>query len=440
MVIATYNWSAALALSLRSVLAQSWPDFEVIVVGDGCTDDSEAVVRGCGDPRVTWFNFPDNIGSQWRGNNYGIDRACGEYVAYLGHDDLWHPDHLRVAADIIAERRPAAVAAGTVLYGPPASGVRAVSGFFAGRRFSPTQVIVPSGLVHRHDLVPAVGKWRDHRTLRQPVDVEFVSRLAERGGEIAATRRFTVFKWPSAWRRNSYRTKDVTEQALAFAALTRDATSRDAFVAEALDAVLQAAVDRRFFPTEVPPEGFPAAPGELADGLLRARGLKARKPPIRVSTLAEPLRMLPPFSMQAFEWHAPEQSPAGIFAWSGPSSESVFELPVFVDSPVDFVIGGTGTLVAGAWDAITLSINGRVVPVRRDVQGATLLISCRITPADQEEADRQIGVTMTVPTVAQASECGFVHDKRWLGAAVRFAELRPVAGAACDHEQPAPAS
>ncbi len=440
-MIATYNWSAALALSLRSALAQSCADFEVLVVGDGCTDDSEAVVRACGDPRVTWFNFPDNIGSQWRGNNHGIDHATGEYIAYLGHDDLWHPDHLRVAADLMTARRPAVIAAGSVLHGPPASGVRAVSGFFVGGRFSPTQVIVPSGLIHRRDMMPAVGRWRDHRTLREPVDVEFVSRLAGTAGEIVATRRFTVFKWPSAWRRDSYRKKDVTEQASALAALTRDAASRDAFVADEVDAVLQAAVDRRFFTTEIPPESFRDAPGEFTDGLLRARGLKSQKPRLRASTLSEPLRILPPFSAQPFEWHAPEHSPVGPFAWSGPAPESGFELPVFVDAPVDLVIGGTGTLVAGAWDAITLSIDGRSVPVLREVQGAAIsLISCRLTPADQTDADRQITVTMAVPGVAQASECGFASDKRWLGAAINFVELRPVAGGGTDQGKPTPTS
>ena len=44
VVIATFNWSAALRLAIRSVLQQTLGDFEVLVVGDACTDDSEAVV------------------------------------------------------------------------------------------------------------------------------------------------------------------------------------------------------------------------------------------------------------------------------------------------------------------------------------------------------------------------------------------------------------
>ena len=77
-----------MTLSLRSVLAQSHADFEVLVVGDGCTDDSEAVVRGCGDTRVRWFNLPVNTGSQWAPNNHGLAEARGvrliPHCAYFG--------------------------------------------------------------------------------------------------------------------------------------------------------------------------------------------------------------------------------------------------------------------------------------------------------------------------------------------------------------------
>ena len=52
VVIATYNWSSVLRFAIRSVLAQHLADFELIVVGDGCTDDSDAVVRGFGDARI----------------------------------------------------------------------------------------------------------------------------------------------------------------------------------------------------------------------------------------------------------------------------------------------------------------------------------------------------------------------------------------------------
>src|SRR5438552_3536771 len=54
VVIATYNWSSVLPFSIGSVLRQTFSDFEVLVIGDGCTDDSERVVAAIDDPRIRW--------------------------------------------------------------------------------------------------------------------------------------------------------------------------------------------------------------------------------------------------------------------------------------------------------------------------------------------------------------------------------------------------
>jgi glycosyltransferase involved in cell wall biosynthesis len=52
VIIATYNWSSVLLYSIGSVLGQTMGDFELLVAGDGCTDDSEQVVSSIADPRV----------------------------------------------------------------------------------------------------------------------------------------------------------------------------------------------------------------------------------------------------------------------------------------------------------------------------------------------------------------------------------------------------
>jgi len=106
VIIATYNWSSVLPYSIGSVLRQTMQDFEILVVGDGCTDDSEAVVAAIGDPRIRWFNLPANSGHQSAPNNEGLRQARGELIAYLGHDDLWLPHHLgaHVAARCVRRR------------------------------------------------------------------------------------------------------------------------------------------------------------------------------------------------------------------------------------------------------------------------------------------------------------------------------------------------
>ncbi len=412
------------------MLAQSHADFEVLVVGDGCTDDSEAVVRGCGDTRVRWFNLPANTGSQWAPNNHGLTAARGEYVAYLGHDDLWHPDHLQTAAALIASHRPAAIAAGVVLHGPPNSRVRAVSGVFVGGRFGPTQMIAPSGLLHRRDVITQTGLWQDHQTLIEPVDVEFVHRLARTVGDITPTNRLTVLKWPSAWRRDSYRTCDVAPQAAALAALTGDSATRERFMAAELWDVVQAAADGLFFPTEILPETFSGAAGERALGYLVTRGLRSTAPDVRLSSLQSSFRVMPPFSSLPFEWHAREQSPAGPFAWSGSSCRSGIDLPILLDCAAELVIGGTGTLVPEAWASITVSVGDRDVPLTRSAEGPFLTLRGLLEPSDQPDPSRPVVAIITVPGVSRPFDHGLGVDRRWLGAAISFVEVRAGAGRA----------
>jgi glycosyltransferase involved in cell wall biosynthesis len=202
VVIPTYNWSSVLGHAVRSALGQSYPPFEVIVVGDACTDDSEAVVEAIGDPRIRWDNLPQNSGSQSTPNNRGIELARGEYIAYLGHDDLWHRDHL---AHLVAavERGPGSLAIATVIsIGPPGSNVRILKG---------TIPTTPSAALHRRDAVERTGGWRDFRTIVQTPDTEFFDRLAKIEG-LVHSNALTVWKFNSAMRRNSYVTRRDDEQ------------------------------------------------------------------------------------------------------------------------------------------------------------------------------------------------------------------------------------
>lgn len=99
VIVAAYNRSYVLRHALRSALAQDFADFEVLVIGDACTDDTEEVVRSCNDPRVSYLSLPLNFGEQSGPNNVGIARAQGRYIAFLNQDDFWFPDHLGAAVE-----------------------------------------------------------------------------------------------------------------------------------------------------------------------------------------------------------------------------------------------------------------------------------------------------------------------------------------------------
>ena len=81
IILATYNRSPVLAHAIESVRRSTLTDWELIVVGDGCTDDTAAVVASFDDPRVTFINLPRNVGEQSGPNNEGLRLARGRYIA-----------------------------------------------------------------------------------------------------------------------------------------------------------------------------------------------------------------------------------------------------------------------------------------------------------------------------------------------------------------------
>ena len=92
--------------ALASVLAQTHANWEAIVVGDHCTDDTEHRVRALGDPRIRFHNLrarendPDDPWERWAVKGSipratGVALSTGRWIAPLSHDDEWDPDHVR---------------------------------------------------------------------------------------------------------------------------------------------------------------------------------------------------------------------------------------------------------------------------------------------------------------------------------------------------------
>ncbi|MEW4568947.1 glycosyltransferase [Tautonia sp. JC769] len=93
VVIATYNYGRYLASAIDSVLAQTFQDYEVIVVDDGSTDQTYEVIQPyLDDPRIRYLRN-EHLG-QPRTKNAGIKASRGGYVAFLDADDRWLPSKL----------------------------------------------------------------------------------------------------------------------------------------------------------------------------------------------------------------------------------------------------------------------------------------------------------------------------------------------------------
>jgi len=208
VIIPTYNWSTVLPYSIGSVLRQTFTDFELLVVGDGCTDDSEQVVTAFTDPRLRWINLPVNDGHQSAPSNEGLLQARGSIIAYLGHDDLWLPHHLEVmvaAIDAGADVAHSIVhmigAEAKIL--PPAGEMP---------RFQPGQWMPTTGVVHRRIAAEKVGRWGNYRNLSLDPESDLWLRMQQAGFAFQCVPRLTAVKFPAIYRKDIYKKRSSHEQ------------------------------------------------------------------------------------------------------------------------------------------------------------------------------------------------------------------------------------
>jgi glycosyltransferase involved in cell wall biosynthesis len=100
VVIPAYNGTSRyLEPAIHSVLAQTYPDYEIIVADDASTDDTGALVQRI--PGVRYVRR-DRNGGQAAARNTGAQLAQGEYLAFLDQDDLWEPTFLEEAVGALA--------------------------------------------------------------------------------------------------------------------------------------------------------------------------------------------------------------------------------------------------------------------------------------------------------------------------------------------------
>jgi len=98
VIIPTYNRAHLVSRAVRSVLDQTYQDFELVVVDDASTDNTEKVVKGFNDDRIRYFHHSENRGGS-AARNTGIEAAKGEFIAFLDDDDEWLPPHLALTVE-----------------------------------------------------------------------------------------------------------------------------------------------------------------------------------------------------------------------------------------------------------------------------------------------------------------------------------------------------
>lgn len=99
VIIPVYNKEKFVEKTLKSVLGQTFSDFEILIVNDGSTDQSESIISGFDDQRIHYF-FKENEGVSVA-RNFGIQKASSDYLCFLDADDYWHPSFLSTMNEYI---------------------------------------------------------------------------------------------------------------------------------------------------------------------------------------------------------------------------------------------------------------------------------------------------------------------------------------------------
>ena len=209
VITATYNRSNALALTIESVRWQTCHGWELWVIGDACTDDTERVVASFEDPRIHFLNLERNVGEQSGPNNEGFRHARGSYVAYLNHDDLWLPDHLETALGGIVNADADLVF--TLIDAVTGEGANTLQCIIPSMRYEPGLLVPASCWLCRRALIEAIGPWHGSAECYSTPSQDWLYRAWKAGKNLRLIPQMTVVAIPASTRRGVYATREVLE-------------------------------------------------------------------------------------------------------------------------------------------------------------------------------------------------------------------------------------
>lgn len=239
VIIATYNRSQPLRHAIRSVCNSTLGDWEIIVVGDACTDDTAEVVSSFDEPRIRFVNLPSRCGDMSGPHNHGLALARGRYVAFLNHDDLYLPDHL---ATCVAELEasgadlvwvPCAIASAKADPTGDWPFSFALIGVPSAFEYSPLGVYFSSSWMFRRGLADRVGPWRSPDQIYVVPSQDWLFRAWHSGARLRFLPSVSVILLPAGGRAGSYARRVSPEHDLLAQRLQEDPGCRERILEEA---------------------------------------------------------------------------------------------------------------------------------------------------------------------------------------------------------------
>ena len=183
VILTTYNRAKKyLPRAIKSVLNQTFKDFELLVIDDGSTDKTSDVVHSFKDKRIKYFKIK-HFGCDTRPKNTGTKRARGEYIAYLDDDCAFRPDHLQALYNALEKDENVVMVYGDrwVHYEDTTKGKDQIGIYndFDYPRLLKRNYIDTSDVLIRRAALYEVGGWDEN--LKKFIDWNLWVRLVKRG-------------------------------------------------------------------------------------------------------------------------------------------------------------------------------------------------------------------------------------------------------------------
>jgi len=411
IILPTFGRGRHIEPTIESVLRQSFGEFELIVVGDGCTDDTAAVVRSFPPERIRWRNLVQNTGSQSFPNNEGIRSSRGLWVAYIGHDDIWARNHLECIAQTIAcHDELDFVVSGCVYYGPKGSDIYYVTGLFDTPDAPFNHFFPPTSIAHRRDVTARIGNWQDPRLIRTPVDADFLLRAARAELRFASTGRITAHKFAAGHRYLSYLRVSSDEQQEMLRAL-------DQKPGIDIDGIISASKQNRQYMSmkyvdySVYPAGFAFEYNRQNKGISRSA----------IQPLPDRTVIKQSDEFRALDWYGVELQGARRYRWSGPNPRAKILIPYSGDRArvsLEVIAKPPGSEL----HELALFVEDQEIgySVETDVEGVSWLIS-QVPLSASDYTVLALETPMFRP-----NEIGGSEDSRKLGIAVADIVIEPI--------------
>ena len=163
VICPTYNRGRLITATIDSVRAQAVDDWELLVVSDGCDDDTEDwVLRAAREDARVRLHRIARTGHPSGPRNAGLAVARGKFIAYLDHDDAWRPHHLSVVLGLLESGADLVATGCTYLdaTGAEVAPLHPLAGYWHPQLQLMGPMFEPSRVAHRRGLPEAVGGWR----------------------------------------------------------------------------------------------------------------------------------------------------------------------------------------------------------------------------------------------------------------------------------------